>query len=134
MILLDTCALIWFAGDAPLSPEAQRLMDRSAASGEMYISSVSAWEIGTLVRRRSLELDAPAEVWVKRVFGRPDVQVAFLTPEIAIRSCFLPGEFHADPADRMIIATAIEMGLKLVTRDPHILKYGRQGYVPVMAC
>jgi PIN domain nuclease of toxin-antitoxin system len=117
-----------------LSLEAQRLMDRSAASGEMYISAVSAWEIGTLVKRRTLELDEPAEAWVNRVFRRPEVQVTFLTPEIAIRSCFLPGEFHADPADRMIVATAIEMGLKHITRDQHILQYGWQGYAAVMAC
>ena len=134
MILLDTCALIWLAEDAPLSPDAQRLMDRSAAHREMYISAVSAWEIGTLVRRNRLQLAEPVESWLKRVFSRPDAQVAPLTPEIAIRSCFLPGTFHADPADRFIVATAIEMGLKLITRDQHILSYGRQGYVPVMTC
>jgi len=100
----------------------------------MYISAVSAWEIGTLVKRGRLELDEAAEAWVRRVFERPDIRVAFLTPEIAIRSCFLPGDFHADPADRFIIATAIEMGLKLITRDQRMLRYGQQGYLPVMPC
>src|SRR5690242_3523034 len=109
-------------------------MDRSAASGEMYLSPVSAWEIGTLVRRGRLQLGEPAESWVTRVFGRPEAQVASLTPEVAIRSCFLPGNLHADPADRFIIATAIEMGLKLITRDERILRYGRQGYASVMPC
>jgi PIN domain nuclease of toxin-antitoxin system len=134
VILLDTCALIWLAEDAPLAPEAQRLMDRSAARGEMYLSPVSAWEIGTLVRRGRLDLEEPAEAWVARVFSRGDVQVALLTPEIAIRSCFLPGDFHADTADRFIVATAVEMGLKLITRDERMLRYGRQGYASVMAC
>ena len=134
MILLDTCALIWLVEDAPLSPDARRLMDRSAASGEMYLSPVSAWEIGTLVRRGRLQLGEPAESWVTRVFGRPEAQVASLTPEVAIRSCFLPGNLHADPADRFIIATAIEMGLRLITRDERILRYGRQGYASVMPC
>lgn len=100
----------------------------------MYLSPVSAWEIGMLVRRGRLDLEEPAEAWVARVFRRPDAQIALLTPEIAIRSCFLAGDFHADPADRFIIATAIEMGLKLITRDERMLRYGRQGYASVMPC
>ncbi len=86
------------------------------------------------VRRKRLELLIPVESWVARVFSHPGVQIAPLTAEIAIRSCFLAGEFHADPVDRFLIATAIEMGLRLVTRDAHILSYGRQGYLSVMSC
>jgi PIN domain nuclease of toxin-antitoxin system len=76
----------------------------------------------------------PVESWVNRVFNHPGVQIAPLTPEIAIRACFLAGDFHADPVDRFLVATAIEMGLRLVTRDERILRYGRQGYLSVIAC
>ena len=134
MILLDTCALIWYMRDAPISPRVLPLMDRCALSGELYISPISAWEIGTLVRRGRLHLDQPAAQWVAQVFERPDVQIAQLTPTIAIRSCLLPGEFHAGPADRFLMATAIEMGLRFVTRDQHILDYGKQGYASVLVC
>jgi PIN domain nuclease of toxin-antitoxin system len=134
MFLLDTCTLIWLVADAPLAAEAHRLMDRAAVKGELYVSPVSAWEIGTLVRRKRLELNEPAEMWIDHVFSRADVQVAALTPQIAARSCFLPGEFHNDPADRLILATAVILGLRLITRDAHMLKYGREGYASVMAC
>jgi len=86
------------------------------------------------VRRKRLELQMPVEAWVNRVFSHPCVQVAPLTPEIAIRACFLDGDFHADPVDRFLVATAIEMGLTLVTRDEQILLYGNQGHLNVMAC
>jgi PIN domain nuclease of toxin-antitoxin system len=86
------------------------------------------------VKHRRLRLHLPTEVWLARTFGHPSVQIAVLTAQIAIRSCFLPGDFHDDPADRFIVATALEMGLKLITRDQYILHYGRQGYAAVMAC
>jgi PIN domain nuclease of toxin-antitoxin system len=134
VILLDTCALIWSAENVSISPEASAEIARCAAKSQLYLSSVSAWEVGMAVRRKRLELQMPVESWVARVFSHPSVQIAPLTPEIAIRSCFLAGEFHADPVDRFLVATAIEMGLQLITRDAHILSYGRQGYVSVMAC
>ncbi len=86
------------------------------------------------VRKKRLMLQMPVESWVGRVFNHPGVQIAWLTPEIALRSCFLAGDLHADPVDRFLVATAIELRLKLVTRDTHILRYGKQGYVSVMAC
>jgi len=86
------------------------------------------------VRKRRLDLQVPVESWVQRVFSHPGVQIAPLSPEIAVRSCFLAGDFHGDPVDRFLVATAIEMGLKLVTRDQQILSYARQGYVSAMAC
>jgi PIN domain nuclease of toxin-antitoxin system len=134
VILLDTCALIWSAENVSISPEASLEIAKCAAKSQLYLSPVSAWELGMAVRRKRLELQMPVESWVARVFNHPGVQIAPLTAEIAIRSCFLAGEFHADPVDRFLVATAIEMGLKLVTRDADILSYGRQGYVAAMAC
>jgi PIN domain nuclease of toxin-antitoxin system len=81
-----------------------------------------------------LVLEVSAEVYVNRVFSRPGVQIAELTPEIAVRSAHLPGNVHGDPADRMLIATAMLMGLKLMTRDRRLLDYAAQGHLSVSPC
>jgi PIN domain nuclease of toxin-antitoxin system len=134
MILLDTCALIWIMNKGPVLPAALSAIEGAARAGELYASPVSAWEIGILVTRRRLVLDVSAEVYVDRAFSRPGVRIAALTPEIAVRSSHLPGTLHGDPADRMLIATAMLMGLKLMTRDRRILDYAAQGHLSAMAC
>ena len=134
MILLDTCALVWSAENVSISREASTQIAKCASNATLYLSPVSAWEVGVAVRKKRIVLRTPVASWVDKVFNHPGVQIAPLTPEIAIRSCFLPGDFHADPVDRFLIATAIDMGLRLVTRDEQILRYGRQGYLPVIAC
>jgi PIN domain nuclease of toxin-antitoxin system len=134
MILLDTCALIWIMNKEPVLPAALTAVERAAKAGELYLSPISAWEIGTLVTRGRLVLDVSAEVYVGRAFSRPGVQIAALTPEIAVRSSYLPGTLHGDPADRMLVATAMLMGLKLMTRDRHILDYAAQGHLSASPC
>jgi PIN domain nuclease of toxin-antitoxin system len=115
-------------------PAALSAIERAARAGELYASPVSAWEIGILVTRGRLALDVSAEVYVGRAFSRPGVQIAALTPEIAIRSSYLPGTLHGDPADRMLVATAMLMGLKLMTRDRRLLDYAAQGHLSAIAC
>src|SRR5580693_4148243 len=127
MLLLDTCALLWMVNRDPLLPEAVKSMKRAATTGEIYLSPVSAWEIGLLVKRGRLELEIAVETYVQKAFSLPGVRTASLTPEIAVKSSHLPGELHDDPADRMLIATALVMGLKLVTRDKRLLDYGSKG-------
>jgi PIN domain nuclease of toxin-antitoxin system len=134
MILLDTCALIWIVNNDPVLPAALAAVERAVKARELYLSPVSAWEIGTLVTCGRLVLDVSAEVYVSRVFSRPGVQIAALTPEIAVRSSHLPGTLHGDPADRMLIATAMLMGLKLMTRDRRILDYAAQGRLSAVPC
>lgn len=62
------------------------------------------------------------------------LQVAPLTPEIGVRASYLPGRFHPDPADRLLVATALTLGLRLMTRDKRLLAYGAAGHLPVVAC
>ena len=71
---------------------------------------------------------------MERVFQLPGVRVAPLTPEIAVRSSYLPGDLHEDPADRLLLSTALVMGLKLMTRDKRLLDYGARGFAAVMTC
>lgn len=134
MVLLDTCALIWSVNGDPLSREAVRLMARAGSTGALYLSPVSAWEIGVLVSRGRLSLEVPAEAYIAQAFNQPGIRVAELTPEIAVRASSLPGQLHEDPADRLLVSTAIVMGLRFMTRDRRILDYGAAGYLPVVRC
>ena len=134
MILLDTCALIWSVNQDPISAEARGTISRATKAGSLFLSPVSAWEIGLLASRGKLSLHLPVETYIARVYASPGVRIAELTPEIAVRASFLTGAFHEDPADRMLVATAIFMGLRFVTRDRRILDYGAAGFVPVLAC
>lgn len=134
VILLDTCALIWTVNGDPISPESSKAIHKAKNAGALFLSPVSAWEVGILTQRGRLTLDVPAELYIARAFSRPGVRIATLTPEIAVRASYLPGEFHSDPTDRLLVSTAIMMGLKLVTRDQEILRYGARGYVPILSC
>jgi PIN domain nuclease of toxin-antitoxin system len=134
MLLLDTCAMLWTVNRDPLLAAARQAISRAASSGALYLSPVSAWEIGLLVRRGRVELRIPAESYIERAFRLPGVRIAALTPEIAVRSSYLPGDLHEDPADRMLVSTAIVMGLRLVTRDKRLLDYGARGFLAVLAC
>ena len=133
MLLLDRCALLWTVNRDPLRVDARKAISRAASAGALYLSPVSAWEIGLLVRR-GLELGISAETYIERAFRLPGVRIAALTPEITVRSSYLPGNLHEDPVDRMLVSTAIIMGLKLITRDQRLLDYGAQGFLAVMAC
>ena len=87
-----------------------------------------------LVSRGRLSLQVPAEAYIAQAFSQPGVRVAALTPEIAVRASYLPGQLHEDPADRLLVSTAMVMGLRLMTRDRRILEYGAAGYLPIVRC
>ena len=123
-ILLDTHAAIW-AGSNTLRPEAEVAINAAAARGELLISPISAWELGTLVKKGRIRLHVPVEQYVRSLFGRPGVVIAQLSPLIAVASTTLPGAFHADPADRLLVATAAEYGAVFVTRDKQIQDYAQ---------
>ena len=134
VILLDTCALLWTVNGDPVSSEALDAINKSGNAGELFLSPVSAWEIGILAQRGEVSLGVSAENYISRTFTRPGIQIAGLTPEIAVRASYLPGQFHSDPADRLLISTAILMGLTLVTRDREILRYAGRGYCSALRC
>ncbi|MGD9837397.1 MAG: type II toxin-antitoxin system VapC family toxin [Afipia sp.] len=134
-ILLDTCALIWLVPDEPLAPQAmQALRDVSEHGGLVFLSPITAWEIGLLVGRGRLRLQMSAESWFARACEAPGVRLAVMSPDVLIASSFLPGKPPRDPADRIIAATARDLGARLVTRDRLLLDYGKQGHVNVLKC
>ncbi|NCT56415.1 MAG: type II toxin-antitoxin system VapC family toxin [Legionella sp.] len=126
--LLDTHAWLWFvAGDTTLSPSMRTLMNTAIQEGELYLSSISFWEVGMLVAKKRIVLNCPSLVWIKQASAK--LQLINLTAEIAVDSCELPDDFHGDPADRMIVASARVKNLVLLTRDNHILKYSKKHHV-----
>ena len=119
-----------------MTPESLGAIRAATARNRALVSPVSAWEIGLLARarRRDLEFRPSPSEWFARVLEVPGIRLTPLTPEAAIGSSFLPGEFHRDPADRMLIATARMLNVPIVTRDTEILAYAAQGHVEAIAC
>lgn len=132
-LVMDTHAWIWLVLDDPeLRPAARAGIAAAAAREELYLSVISVWEVAMLEARRRIVITAPMRDWVERALALPGLRVAGLTPEVAVASVHLPGRFHADPADRIIVATARRLEATLLTRDRRILAYGEQGRVPTM--
>ena len=94
------------------------------------VSAISCWEIAKLVEYGRLELPCSLEEWFEDALSYPGIRLLELTPEIAIESTQLPGEFHRDPADQMIVATARMYGCPLVTSDGRLLEYPHVETVP----
>ena len=121
MIVLDTAVWIWRASDPErLTTSARRAIDEVE---RVLVSAVSVWEVAMLVAKRRIQLDRTIEQWVNVALALPKIQLAPLEPAIAVRSTKLPGPFHPDPADRIIVATALENGVPLITPDERIRAY-----------
>ena len=124
MIVLDTHALVWWVtGDAELSANARAAIKKELNGGEIIVSSISAWEIAMLVAREKLVLTVDVDAWLAAVAEIEVVRFVQVNNEIAVKSVSLPGKFHKDPADRMIVATARVLAVPLVTKDEKMRAY-----------
>ena len=124
MIVLDTHVWVWWVSTPDLlSKPAQEVIDGAMERGEIFVSSISGWEIALLIRKGRLELTMPVEDWVARSEALSFVQFVPFDNRIALLSNRLPGELHEDPADRAIIATALTLGAPLVSKDGKIRDY-----------
>ncbi len=133
-LLLDTHVWLWLAsGDRRLPRRHVRRIAEAARAGSLLVSPISAWEVAMLERRGRIRLGRSISLWLDEALSAPGLNVTPLTPRIAAASCHLPGPFHPDPADRMIVATARDLGCTLVTEDQRIRAYGRAGHVRVLA-
>lgn len=134
-LLWDTCAAIWIYEQAPLAKPAIDAMSAAYREGvPSYVSPITAWEIGMLSARGRLQLLLKPERWFANLFEVPGVRLADLSPDVLIASSYLPGKPPKDPMDRIIAATARDLGATLITRDRVLLDYGKQGHVAVVAC
>ncbi len=134
-LLLDTCAAIWIAEDEKLTPAALTILsDTDEAGLPIYVSPITAWEIGMLAARDRIKLLTTPQRWFLRLLEMPTVRLADMSPDLLIASSFLPGKPPRDPTDRIIAATARDYGCTLVTRNRALLDYGEQGHIRVVAC
>ncbi len=123
MILLDTHAWVWWAASSTkISKKAVRAIN---GAGTIYISAISCWEVAMLVARGRLILDRDVEVWLDLALRLPGIEFAPLSPRIAVRSTRLEEGFLRDPADCILVATALEYGCPVVTKDERICQYPR---------
>ena len=129
-ILLDTHVWIWYInGSDELNKSVHKTITNSLYNNEVYIAAISLWEVSMLEKRQRIILEMPTLEWINKSMELTHIQLSPLTPPIAAESCHLPGKFHDDPADRMIVATARVEGLTVVTRDARILAYSENKYI-----
>lgn len=128
-ILLDTHIALWLdSGVDALQPPTRRLIDECwRDGGTILLSAVSVWEIALLVDTGRIDLDVSVARWVERFVDRPGVAAVPLDCTAAARAYGLDGLEHRDPADRLLIATAIACGCPLVTYDERIRRFAEQG-------
>jgi PIN domain nuclease of toxin-antitoxin system len=125
-LLLDTHIWIWLvAGTGELTAESRRMIGRIAA--------ISLWEIALLAARSRILLGKSTASWFEEALADPGPTIEALTVPIAVESYALPGAFHGDPADRLIVATARVTGAALMTRDRRILAYAARGHLTALA-
>ncbi len=130
-ILLDTHILIWWRLESRRLSRSQvrRLQDQENRQEPVAISAITLWEIAMLSARGRIEIAGPPEIWLEEIEEHALIEVLPLTARIAAESVRLGPDFHNDPADQMIVATARLHGLPLMTADERIRKWGR---VPIL--
>ena len=130
MIILDTHIWVWWVhGDERLTGTQAEVI-KANETDIIGVSAITIWEIAKLVEYNRLELPCPLHDWFYDALSYPGIRLIELTPEIAIESTKLPGEFHRDPTDQIIVATARLHDSPLITSDSKILKYP---YVKIIA-
>jgi PIN domain nuclease of toxin-antitoxin system len=132
--LLDTCVVLFALEGVALQSEADQKIQQASKSDCLFLSPVSAWEIGKLVAVNKLKLPIEPLAYFETFAATQGVSICDLTSEIMVRSSFLPELDHRDPMDCILIATARVNNYTIVTRDHAILAYGRQGHVKTLAC
>jgi len=124
MIVLDTHTWLWWLHDpAKLSPDAVKRIQEEQVSGSIIISAISVWEVAVKVQSGKLAIPMDINRWYELAKNYPATVIEPLTPCDAIASTQLPGTFHKDTADRIIITLARRLGIPLVTCDCKILAY-----------
>ena len=123
MILLDTHTWIWSHSATKLLSDNVKILIRQTQTDQRAIASISIWEFAMMVTKGRINVKIDPKRWLNNAIGKSGLQVIELTPEIAMESGNLPGGFHKDPADQIIVATARTHNLTLLTKDRKIIDY-----------
>lgn len=134
-LMLDTCAMIWMGRNEKMSDDAVEALDAAADRNDVIaVSAISAWEIGMLSSKGRFASPLSPQAWFDDFIRGAGFRVAALPPEVLIASSYLPGTPPKDPIDRIIIASARQEKLTLITRDRPILTYAGSGHLHVIEC
>jgi PIN domain nuclease of toxin-antitoxin system len=118
MIILDTHTWIWWAAESKnLASGAKQAITKADTLG---VSIISCWEVAMLVSKQRIGFTIDVQDWIDQALQRPKIQLLPLDTQIVVTSTRLPGEFHGDPVDRMIVASCLKFGAPLVTKDKRI--------------
>jgi PIN domain nuclease of toxin-antitoxin system len=128
--LLDTHVLVWLMeGNERLAPKSREIIRTAAQTDNLYVSAITPWEIAMLVSKGRLSFSLEICKWLGKALEMPGIRMIPLSIEISVASTQLPGDFHSDPADRIIVATARHIGATLVTEDKLILTYSQANHL-----
>lgn len=136
MILLDTNVLIALMGGRVLRPAATAAIRAATPTRSVLVSATTAWEIGLLATRtgRTAQMFLPdGRSWYAAAINLPGMRVLPFDDAMALDAAYLPGDFHRDPSDRWLVASARVAGIPLLTRDNAILAYAAAGHVQAIA-
>jgi len=118
MIILDTHAWVWFATEsASLSRKAAGRIRNAARIG---VCTISFWEVAMLYSREQIKFDRDLEEWLAQAAALPGIEMIPMTPAVGARIAEFGDDFHGDPADRIIAATALAADSELVTKDERL--------------
>jgi PIN domain nuclease of toxin-antitoxin system len=123
VIILDTHVWVWWVHDDSRLDKSAREQIKSSESEGLGLSTISLWEVAKLSQLGRLTLPLPITNWFVQALSYPGIVLLELTPQIAIESTQLPGQFHRDPADQIIVATARILDCALITLDSKIKNY-----------
>lgn len=122
MLVLDTHALIWAHLGIRIPAKVARRIEAAGRDNELFISAITPWEIALGVRRGRIQIAGDVLEWIQGALDALSATVASLEPAIAVDAVDLAWD-HADPSDRIIVATARRLGASLVTADTEILEF-----------
>ena len=123
MILLDTHVWWWAISEPDQLTRKARQLIKKTPPEQRAIASISIWEFAMMVTRDRIKLTITPDEWLEYAINRTGLTIFNINPKIALESCSLPGKFHKDPADRLIVATARVSQSQLVTKDEKIINY-----------
>lgn len=133
--LVDTCAAIWLTQRETIAADARLALKHAWRDGvPVRVSAITAWEMAMLVSKGRITETRDPLGWFRNFVRDSRIEEQAVTVELYVASCFLPLPIHSDPTDRILIATAREHDLTIITRDRAILAYGAAGHVRTLAC
>lgn len=131
-VLLDTHVWLWMAGGERIAPAARRLIEQAAGEDGLMLSPISLWEVGMLSAKGRIAVQPDCITWVTTALAQTGTRLLPISAQIAVSSSFLPDGFQGDPADRIIVASAMASSATLMTRDAQILSCARRGRFKAM--